>query len=130
MSSISSSSVRRAIALGAGLFGIVTIFAGGSVALDLGDARVQAGHVVPFVVWFNFFAGFAYVVAAVGIWADRSWARRMASLIAVATALVAVGFAVFAASGQAFELRTVGALGVRFALWTAIALWLARRARA
>ncbi len=31
-------------------------------------ARVAAGNFVPFVVWFNFLAGFVYVAAGVELW--------------------------------------------------------------
>ena len=30
-------------------------------------ARAAAGQFMPFVLWFNFIAGFAYVVAGVGL---------------------------------------------------------------
>ena len=42
--------------------------------LDPGAARQAAGHYVPFVLWFNFLAGFAYIVAGVGLWMRRRWA--------------------------------------------------------
>lgn len=44
------------------LFGIATIKEGGSV-LFTEAGKQAAGNFVPFVVWFNFVAGFAYVVA-------------------------------------------------------------------
>ena len=120
---------RRAIALFAGIFGVMTVFAGGSVALRIGASRSLAGDIVPLVVWFNFAAGFAYLAAAVAIWTGRVWARPLAMAIAVATALVALGFAIAALTGHAFETRTIGALGFRFLVWTGIAVWLTSSAR-
>jgi hypothetical protein len=86
----------------------------------------MAGAVLPFVVWFNFAAGFAYLVAAVLIWTGRDAARMLAVGIAVATALVAAGFALAVVAGQPFEMRTVGALGLRVLVWAGIAIWLTR----
>ena len=39
-------------------FGLLTLISGGSALFGL----VDMGAVVPFVLWFNFLAGFAYVV--------------------------------------------------------------------
>lgn len=37
---------------------------------------------MPFVLWFNFLAGFAYIVAGVGLWMRRRWAMWLAVAIA------------------------------------------------
>ncbi|HHL21090.1 MAG TPA: hypothetical protein ENJ52_06125 [Aliiroseovarius sp.] len=117
---------RKPVALFAGIFGALTIFSGGSVLFGPDPARAMAGSIVPFVVWFNFLAGFAYVTAAWGIWTGRGWAGLLARVIATATALVALAFAVQVLRGVAFEPRTVGALALRFAIWAGIAVALAR----
>lgn len=57
---------RRAlhvIGLVAAVFGIATIFAGGSVLFGPPAVRAEAGQVVAFVLQFNLVAGFVYVVA-------------------------------------------------------------------
>lgn len=41
------------------VFGLLTIKSGGSVLFVDGTAREDAGNYVPFVLWFNFLAGFA-----------------------------------------------------------------------
>jgi len=130
MARFPQSATRRILGLVAGFFGAATVLAGGAVILRIGASRELAGEIVPFVVWFNFAAGFAYLAAAAGIWADRSWARPLAIAIAAATALVAIGFAIAVMAGQPFEARTIGALAFRFVLWAGIAGWLNRRARA
>ncbi len=112
----------RAAALFAGGFGLLTIRAG---ALAL-FGHVDVGVTVPFVLWFNFLAGFAYIVAAFGLWAMRTWAVWLATAIAVATALVFATFAVHVATGGAFEMRTVWAMSLRTASWSVIA-WLGHR---
>lgn len=117
----------RVAAVVAVVFGAVTVFAGGNVLF--GSGAKAAGNYVPFVVWFNFFAGFAYVAAGVGLWKARPWATAFALGLAVLTALVFAAFGVYAGSGGAYEPRTVAAMAVRTALWTFIAAlaWLAGR---
>ncbi len=83
----------RVVAVIAVLFGLLTIASGGRVLFGSDAVRQAAGATVGFVVWFNFLAGFAYVVAGSGLWLDRRWAVPWAGLIAGSTAVV---FAVFA----------------------------------
>ena len=110
-------------------FGLLTIRAGGTVLFGSAAARSAAGHYVPFVLWFNFLAGFAYVVAGVGLWLERRWAAWLALVIAVATALVFAAFGVHVLACGDYELRTVAAMSLRTLVWTAIAVvaLLARR---
>ena len=50
------------------IFGLVTLKAGGSTLFGGAAARAAAGHYVPFVLWFNSLAGFAYVLAGRATW--------------------------------------------------------------
>ncbi|MDP6882721.1 MAG: hypothetical protein QF830_01170 [Rhodospirillales bacterium] len=56
-----------ALAFVAAAFGLVTLKSGGEVLFFEGAGRQAAGDYVSFVVWFNFLAGFAYIVAAAGL---------------------------------------------------------------
>lgn len=109
------------IAIIAVLFGLATIKEGGSV-LFTEEGRKAAGNVVPFVLQFNFLAGFAYVVAGVGLWLQQRWAGVLASIIAGATLLVGAAFAVHVLSGGAFEQRTVIAITMRSVIWVVVAV--------
>lgn len=104
------------------LFGLLTIQEGGAVLFWSESARAAAGQYVPFVVWFNFLAGFAYVAAGAGLWFRRRWAAGLAFLVAAATLAVFVAFGVHVASGGGYELRTVIAMSLRSAVWIAIAV--------
>jgi hypothetical protein len=53
----------------AAAFGALTIASGGRALFGGGTE----GNVVPFVLWFNFLAGFAYVAAAAGLWRAARW---------------------------------------------------------
>lgn len=110
-----------AAALFAVLFGLLTLKEGGSVLFIDGEARRAAGHYVPFVVWFNFLAGFAYVVTGGGLWARRSWAVWLGVAIAVATTLAFFALGAHVYAGGAYEVRTVIAMSVRTLVWAAIA---------
>lgn len=57
-------------------FGLLTIKSGGSVLFVDGVARQNAGNYVPFVLWFNFLAGFAYVAAGLGVLGRQRWAAQ------------------------------------------------------
>jgi len=110
----------RAAAIVAAVFGVATIRAGGSVLF--GDGAQAAGNVVGFVVWFNFLAGFAYVIAGAGLWMLRRWSAHLALAIAAATVLVFGAFGVHVLAGGAFEARTAWAMALRSAVWIVIAL--------
>lgn len=115
--------LMRAAALVAIVFGVATIRAGGSVLF--GDGTQTTGNVIGFVIWFNFLAGFAYVVAGAGLWMRRRWSAQLALAIAAATVLVFAAFGIHVAAGGAFEARTAWAMTLRCAVWiliTALAL--------
>ncbi len=111
-------SVISLVALG---FGLLTIREGGAVLLGVEAARVAAGNFVPFVLWFNFVAGFAYVVAGVGLWMQRRWAAWLAVAIVSSTAFTFVALGVHVWLGGAYEHRTVIAMSLRTLVWTVIA---------
>lgn len=104
------------VAIFAVIFGIVTIISGGKSLFTEGG-RVAAGNYVPFVLWFNFVAGFAYVLAGVGMTQDRAWSRKLAVFIAAATCIVFVFFGIHIAVGGAYENRTVMAMVLRSGFW-------------
>lgn len=111
------------------LFGILTILSGGRVLFGDAAARSAAGAVVPFILWFNFAAGFAYLAAGFGLMARRSWAVRLSIAIAAATVLAFAAFGVHVWSGGAYELRTVGAMSLRSIVWIGIAVTASRLAK-
>lgn len=111
----------RALSIVAVGFGLLTLREGGMTLGGDEDAVKAAGNYVPFVLWFNFLAGFAYVVAGIGLWLGRRWAARLAIGIAVATAIAFAAFGLHVYFGGAFEMRTVVAMSLRTAVWAVIA---------
>lgn len=77
---------------------------------------------MPFVLWFNFGAGFAYVAAGIGLLLRLPWTVWLSALIAASTVLVFLAFGVHVLTGGAYEMRTVGAMALRSSVWIGIAI--------
>jgi hypothetical protein len=117
------------ISLVAIVFGLMTIKEGGMVLLGDEAARTAAGNYVPFVLWFNFISGFAYVFAGVGLWLQQRWAVGLAVTIAAAIIVTFAAFGVHVYSGGAYEQRTVIAMSLRTLIWATIAIMAAQSLR-
>ena len=110
------------LALVAIIFGVVTIVVGGKTLFGGTEVRTAAGNIVPFVLWFNFIAGFAYVMAGVGLFLWKRWAAQLSAAIAAGTISVFIAFGIHIFLGGAFESRTVGAMIIRSVVWIVIAV--------
>ena len=108
------------LAIVAVVFGALTIFSGGRALFGGAQAQAEVGNAVAFVLWFNFLAGFAYVLAGAGLWRNQRWALSVAGLLALATALVALAFGLHVLAGGVYEMRTVGAMALRLAFWVGV----------
>lgn len=77
---------------------------------------------MPFVLWFNFLSGFAYTLAGLGIAMRIGWEAPPASVLAVGIVLVfaLLGSRIF--RGGAYEIRTMGAMILRAAVWVWVAI--------
>jgi hypothetical protein len=117
----------RIVAAVAVAFGLLTITEGGTVLFGSEAARRAAGNYVPFVLWFNFLAGFVYVVAGAGLWAHRRWAVWLALSVVIGTAAVFAAFGIAILLGGAFEMRTVAAMILRTTVWALIFAYTSRR---
>lgn len=117
-----SERILKWLAIAAIAFGVLTVFSGGRALFGGMEAHAELGNIVPFVLWFNFMAGFAYVAAGVALLRTKRWAAPLALLLAAATVLFFLVFAGHIAGGGAFEVRTVGALSLRSLFWIVVAL--------
>ena len=107
------------MAIAAIVFGVMTVLTGGRALFGGLESRADFGNAVPFVLWFNFLAGFVYIVAGAGLLQCRRWAVYTSLFVAVTTILVFVAFGVHVLGGGAFERRTIGALTIRSLFWIA-----------
>lgn len=110
------------VGLLAAAFGLMTITSGGGVLFFGNAARELAGDFVGFVVWFNFLAGFFYVIAGYGVFRWQRWAFPLSAAIAGLTVLAFAGFGIHVISGGSFEPRTVGAMFLRSGVWIGVAV--------
>ncbi len=100
------------------VFGLATVISGGRALFGGADM----GAVVPFVLWFNFVAGFAYLLAGIGLWRGTAWAPVLSIGIAAATAVVFVFLLWHVWRGEApYESRTMAAMILRLGIWATIA---------
>ena len=104
------------------LFGALTVWSGGRALFGDEPARAAVGNAVDFVLWFNFVAGFGYVVAGVGLYSWRRWAGPFSAFIAIATLVTFAAFGGYVVLGGAFDVRTVGAMVLRSTIWIAISV--------
>lgn len=108
------------VAIAAIAFGVATVLTGGRALFGSAESRADFGNAVPFVLRFNFLAGFVYIVAGAGLLLGRRWAVYTSLFVAVSTILVFVAFGVHVIGGGAFERRTIGALMIRSTFWVAV----------
>ena len=125
-----TSPVLRIVALVALIFGAMTLYSGGMVLFGPEEARIKAGAYLPYVVWFNFLAGFFYIGAGIGLWRAKRWGARLGAGIAVATLAVFVVFLVHISLGAAYETRTLAALIFRTGVWVILTALAWKRAQA
>lgn len=102
------------------VFGILTIFSGGSVLFGGEETRTAMGNTVPFVLWFNFLAGFVYVITAISLFLRTRLALWLSISILIATFLVALAFSAYIFNAGAYEIRTIGAMTLRTVIWAII----------
>ncbi|MDE3028759.1 MAG: hypothetical protein KGH84_10200 [Paracoccaceae bacterium] len=125
-----ATSIGQWIAAGIGVvFGALTIVSGGQALFGSAAAQAAVGNAVPFVLWFNFLSGFVYVLVGLGIALRRAWAGPFASALAFAILAVVLFFGWHVFRGGAYEMRTMGAMTLRAAIWISIAVFLSGSGR-
>ena len=107
--------------------GLLTIKSGGTVLFVDGIAREEAGNYVPFVLWFKLLAGFAYQIAAAGLFMQKNGAVWVSIFIAVSTVVVFAPLGLHILNDGLYEVRTVVATRLRTAVWTLIAIFAYRK---
>jgi len=119
---MSANRIVNWMAITAIVFGGVTVLTGGRALFGNLESRAGFGNAVPFVLWFNFLAGFVYIVAGAGLLLCRRWAVYTSLFVAVSTIIVFVAFGVHVIGGGAFERRTIGALTIRSIFWITVTI--------
>lgn len=76
---------------------------------------------MPFILWFNFLAGFFYVATGAGLWLRKRWAVGLATALALTTLVAFAVFGMHILNHGEYEMRTVFAMTLRSAVWSVIA---------
>jgi hypothetical protein len=103
-------------------FGALTLFSGGQNLFS--EAVIaEAGNTIPFVLWFNFLAGFAYIFAGYLLWKWKICGVRLSAVIAGATLLVFLAMGIYVIQFEGlYNAKTVGAMVIRSSVWLVIAV--------
>lgn len=115
----------RIAAIFSALIGLVTVFMGGSVIMDLFGMRARHGNYVLFVVWANFICAFLYLAASCGFYLKKRWTASVLMVAILLLALAFIGFLVWIFNDNPYEERTIGAMVFRIS--ATIALYLIAR---
>ena len=115
------------ISLVAIAFGLLTLKEGGLILFGPSQYAEAAGQYVPFVLWFNFIAGFFYILAGVCIFRQHRVGAILSMLIALLTVGVFGAFAAHIALDGSYEQRTLIAMSVRSLVWIIIAVFAYRK---
>ena len=98
------------------IFGFLSVFAGGSVILDLFGMRAKEGNYVLFVVWANFISGFLYLVASFGFFKGKNWTSVVLSAVTWILIAAFAGLLIHIQTGGLFENKTIGVMIFRIAI--------------
>ena len=108
------------------IFGLLTVFAGGSVILDLFGMREKEGNFVFFVVWANVITGFLYLIASFGFFKRKAWTAVILSATTWILIAAFAGLLIHIQTGGIYEDKTIVAMIFRTSL-TIILLAIARK---
>lgn len=117
--------LRSSLAFVAIIFGIATLFAGGSVLLGS-----DPGYVVfrPLLIY-NTLMGGAYFAGGVALWCNAKVGRAAAATIFLLNLFVLVGIFIVNRSGGAVAVDSLRAMSFRTVVWLALFLGAGRLAR-
>lgn len=107
-------------------FGMMTLIEGGHVLFGGPEAYAAAGKVVPWVLYFNFSAGFVYIATGGLSVVRKGYARHLALGLAAANVVVFTALLVHVFVGGPYESRTVMAMTLRTVFWMVQAFVLRR----
>lgn len=113
------------IALVFAIFGVMTIISGGR-SLFTETGVTSRGNIVPLVLWFNFIAGFLYLMAGMSTFRLRACVKKLSVALAVLNSIVLLYLAIYIYQGGLYENRTVVAMSFRTIFWIFFAIYFYR----
>lgn len=103
-------------------FGLLTLFLTSTILLNLFGMREKNIGYTPFVIWVNFFCGFAYLFAAYGFVKSKKWTSKLLFITSVVLAATFGIFNLYIHNGGIHKQDTFGALIFRFSITILFAL--------
>lgn len=119
---IKKDNIRKIVAAYLLFFGVITLFVGSSVLLDMFGIRKMEGNYIPFVVIANLGCAVLYVFAAVGIWKLKKWAAGLMILATIVLILTSVAIYFHIQNGGAYEQHMIKAMSFRTLMTAVIAI--------
>jgi hypothetical protein len=116
----------KILGIAALVFGVMTLVEGGKVIFGGPESWEAAGNVVPWVLYFNFAAGFVYILTGILTLLKKKASAHFALAIAVGSLVVLLGLGVHITMGLPFEPRTAVAMTIRTLFWSG-QFWLLRK---
>jgi len=112
----------RYLGIAAILFGALTVFSGGRALWGSAEVQAAMGQVVHWVLWFNFCAGFLYMLTGWGLWHTQgTWAIWCSVALAALTTFFALALVWHVVQGRGYEVRTAAAMAFRLGFWVWVA---------
>lgn len=104
------------------IFGFATIISGGK-ALFTDIGLKTRGNILPLVLWFNFIAGFLYILTGVLTFRLISCAKKLSILLAITNVGVLIYLLNHIYQGGLYETRTLIAMSFRTIFWILLAVY-------
>lgn len=104
------------------VFGVLTIISGGR-ALFTENGIATRGNIVPLVLWFNFVAGFFYVIASFSIFRKKTCVKRLSIVLGLSNLLVLTYLLTHIYSGKLYEFKTLIAMLFRTSFWISFSFY-------
>jgi hypothetical protein len=119
---ISKFKIHIFIALVFLIFGTLTIFSGGRALFSEIGINTR-GNIVPVVLWFNFIAGFFYLISSFLIFKLIPLVKQLSITIAILNVIIFSYLIYHIFDGGLFENKTVFAMGFRTVFWLIFAIY-------
>lgn len=104
------------------IFGSMTVVSGGR-ALFTESGIATRGNIVPLVLWFNFIAGFFYLLAGFSTLKLKACIRKLSIALATFNVCVFLYLLNHIFQGGLYENRTLIAMSFRTAFWIGFAIY-------
>lgn len=115
----------KLVSLFAIVFGVMTVFSGGQNLFNAEVIKTQ-GNILPVVLWFNFLAGFLYIVIALAVLKRKRIALRLTSLLSSLNIVVLLYLLNHIYSNGAYETKTLVAMSIRTVFWFFFFIFISR----